>query len=123
MTQRVQPCDDYNRAGDTVKVVLEADGFQVCQEDAVQQVPWADVREIVTYKEDLLSYDNICLAFRLSDEDDWLVVDEEGEGFKDLAEAMKKQFPNVPSDWHSEVMFPAFVTNYRVLWNQEKATE
>lgn len=79
-------------------------------------VRWSTVLAIATYKRDLFCHDDICLAFKLSD-DCWFEVSEEDQGFQSLVEEVERRFPDVPRRWFHEVMFPAFATNYRVLWS------
>ena len=78
-------------------------------------VPWSTVLAIATYKRDLLVHDDICLAFKVGD-DSWIEVSEEEPGFQSLVAEVGRRYPDVPADWLSEVMHPAFATNYRVLW-------
>jgi hypothetical protein len=80
-------------------------------------VDWEAVRAVAVYKRDLYVYDNICLAFKLSD-DSWVEVSEEEPGFSALAKAVERRFPTVPRDWFRQAMFPAFATNYSVLWGE-----
>lgn len=89
------------------------------------RVRWEEVREIRTYKIDLFSYDEICLCFEVAGvgtTDDgtlWIEVTESEQGFRSLAEEMKRRFPAIPSDWYSEVMFPAFAPCEAVLYRAE----
>jgi len=94
-----------------VNVSVNNDGFIL---DG-NTVPWSSVRAIATYKHDLFAYDDICLAFKVSDES-WLEVSEEEPGFQSLVQEVERRYPEVPRDWFHEVMLPAFATNYRVLW-------
>jgi len=77
---------------------------------------WADVREVVTFKRDFLTWDNVRLEFRVAD--GWVEVSEESAGWPALPEAMARHVPGIPAEWYSEVMFPAFATNYRVLFKR-----
>lgn len=89
------------------------------------RVRWEEVREIRTYKIDLFSYDEICLGFEVTGvgttegETQWIEVTESDQGFRSLAEEMKRRFPAIPSDWYSEVMFPAFAPCEAVLYRAE----
>ncbi|HVJ69341.1 MAG TPA: hypothetical protein VM510_15250 [Caulifigura sp.] len=94
-----------------VSVSVNIDGFTF---DGAT-VPWSSVRAIAAYKHDLWAYDEICLAFKVS-EDSWIEVSEEEPGFRSLVEEMERRFPDMPGYWFHEVMHPAFSTNYRLLW-------
>ena len=78
---------------------------------------WDEVLEVVTFKRDLLTYDDIRLGFRLAD--GWLEVSEDAQGWSEMTQEMHRQFPEIPPDWYMTVMFPAFETCYRVLFKRE----
>ncbi len=80
-------------------------------------VAWADVLAITTYKRDLFTYDDICLAFKVGP-GRWVEVSEEEPGFAELVKAMEKAFPGVPRNWSETVVQPPFATNHRVLWTK-----
>jgi hypothetical protein len=80
------------------------------------QVVWNEVREVVTFKRDLLTYDDICLAFRV--DDGWVVISEDAEGWSALTSALGRRFPTIPPDWYQTVMLPPFATCYRVLFER-----
>ena len=92
---------------------MNRDGFTL----SGNTVPWSSVRAIAAYKHDLFSYDEICLAFKVSD-DSWVEVSEDEPGFQSLVEEVGRRYPETPRDWFHEVMFPAFAANYRVLWGE-----
>jgi len=80
-------------------------------------VLWSDVRAIATYKADLLTYDDIRLAFEI-DSDRSLAISEEDPAFQKFVTAIEQRFPGIPADWFENVMKPAFKENYRVLWRK-----
>src|SRR5262245_11109522 len=102
----------------------EAPALEVTDEEviirAARQAPlafrWDEVREAVTFKRDLMTYDDVRLAFLLAD--GWVEVSEEAAGWPALKEAMARCLPGIPAEWYSEVMFPAFATNYQVLFKR-----
>ena len=77
---------------------------------------WAEVLEIATYKRDWLTFDEICLSFKLADR--VIVASEEMEGWLELVEALPSHFPDIPRDWKREVMFPAFEPKSRMLYKR-----
>lgn len=82
-------------------------------------VTWAAIKAIATYKLDLGTYDEICLAFKVAD-GSWVEVVESAPGFSDLMAEVDRRFPEIPRDWYRRVMLPAFATNYRVLWGADQ---
>ena len=79
---------------------------------------WREVQEVVTFKRDCLTYDDIRLGFRIAD--GWIEISEDSEGWSDLNAALADRFPTVPTGWYEAVMLPPFETCYRVLY---RATE
>jgi len=85
------------------------------------QVGWDDIQEIVTFKLDLLTYDDIRLAFRVDDL--WVELSEDAEGWSTLSSALARRFPTIPTDWYKTVIFPPFATCYRVLYERRLETK
>lgn len=79
-------------------------------------VAWCEVQEVVAFKRDLGTYDDIRLAFRV--DGGWVEVSEDAEGWSALSAAIGRQFPTAPPDWHEAVMLPPFETCYRVLYKR-----
>jgi hypothetical protein len=78
---------------------------------------WPDIIEIVAFKRDFFSHDQICIGIRTMSSDGYLVISEEWKGFKDFTSAIENKF-EVTNDWWSKVAFPAFVENWTRLWPQ-----
>jgi hypothetical protein len=75
---------------------------------------WGKVRRVVTYKDDLLTTDLICLEFEVEGGLVYLAHDE-APGFEQLCTDMVKAIPAINSNWFLEVMQPAFEKNFTVL--------
>lgn len=84
---------------------------------------WKDVKEIVAYKEDLFGCDSICIGFRLTDQDEYMRVFEEADGYKALLVELEHRFPGIRKDWFNDVAFPAFVPNWTTIWGQPLANK
>jgi hypothetical protein len=105
--------DEYGR------LVVELGGFYWAMDGQREAtVAWSDVRTIRTFKRDLFSHDVICLAFEIGD-DEWIEAWESMVDFELVHQAMMKRFPDLPEDWYSTVMLPAFEANERVLWRRQ----
>lgn len=78
---------------------------------------WKDCRKIVTYKDDLVTSDLICLEFELSNQKVFL-VHEEQNGFQQLVEILNTLFPQIEKNWYAEVMQPAFDRNFTILYER-----
>jgi hypothetical protein len=96
---------------------LNPDGFW-CGGAPEQHIRWADVVEIVAYKEDLLAVDDIRLGFRLGGQSDYFAISEDLNGFNDLLEMLPAHFPGIRTDWFGDVAFPAFAENWTVIWTK-----
>ena len=96
-----------------MSVAVDHHGFVI---DATR-VSWSSVLTIATYKRDLFTYDDICLAFEVGP-GRWVEVSEEEAGFAELAKAVERAFPEVPGDWFGTVMLPPFEANRCVLWRK-----
>lgn len=103
-------------------IELAPDGFDVIGADGERHaVRWARVTRVATYKRDLLTTDEIILAFELVDRPGMVQqVSEECAGFRDLFAAMEQHLGISPA-WLADVMTPAFVTNFRVLYERPEA--
>jgi len=98
---------------------MEKSGFSVTEDDKVVfHIMWADVREVVAYKEDLFGYDVICVGFRTDDTDSYPRVTEEFVHYEELIQELPREFPGFRTDWFADVAFPAFVPNWTTLWGE-----
>jgi hypothetical protein len=79
---------------------------------------WDAVTRIVTYKRDLFTVDLICLDFFLEPQQLSYSTHEEMQGFRDLCEQMSRLFPSIGEGWWSEVAFPAFTPNEKILYDR-----
>lgn len=105
-----------------VKIAPDNDGVVASWSNLEHPVrfAWRDVEQIETFKRDLLTIDQICLAFCVSGirYEFW----EEDAGFDLLAKLMEEKFPSIPEGWYGQVMQPAFATNQRTLWKRDGST-
>jgi hypothetical protein len=80
---------------------------------------WADVRRVETFKRDLLCVDMICIAFETSVHPETLIAHDEMAGFCELCEQLGSRLPGIPEGWWRSVAFPAFATNFAVLFRRD----
>ncbi len=103
-----------------MRIQLNSDGFVIIGRDSSIQVPWASVKEICALKRDLLTYDTIRLAFRVSADGNYVEVDEGDTGYGDLVQEIERRFEIVDKDWWHKVAFPAFGTNRTTIWHDAR---
>jgi hypothetical protein len=77
---------------------------------------WQDVGEIVTFKRDFFTWDDIRLAFHITD--GWVEMSEQWDRWTDVCMEMARRFPTIPERWYFEVMLPPFETCYRTLYRR-----
>lgn len=104
-------CFDYDEAGFDV----------VANAGVTIQITWDSVVEIVVFKRDLFSIDEICLGFRCRGRDDYQWVGEEDLEFSALQAEVEKRFSGIRTDWFQEVAVPAFRENWTVIWGSPPA--
>ena len=97
-----------------MKVELDPSGFSV----AGSHVPWSTVLEVFAYKQDLGTYDDLRLGFRISSDGTFWSVSEDWSGYRELVAELPERFPGIRTDWFSQVAFPAFAINLTTLWGE-----
>jgi hypothetical protein len=84
------------------------------------QIAWNEIQEVVTFKVDCLTYDDIRLALRV--DDGWVEISEDAEGWSALSSALGRHLPTIPTDWYETVMLPPFAKCYRVLYKRAETS-
>jgi len=104
---------------ETLQVVCDESGFHFVEHGKTSaRVSWSEILEVFAYKEDLFSYDEICLGFRVSEDGTFWMVSEKCIGYNDLLTELECRFSGIRTNWFAEVAFPAFVPNRTTLWGQ-----
>lgn len=101
---------------DLGKFTYEDDGFIFQFKTEQQKIKWADIERLIAYKQDLLTTDEICLDIVYNN---WqTTITEETPGWYQFVEKIKLIFPNIPKNWDSEIVHPAFATNLTILYQR-----
>jgi hypothetical protein len=110
------------REARSIEVFADDEGVGIVRaRQATEQLfRWSDVTEIKTFKLDLITFDDIRLAFKV--DGGWYEIGEDTPGFTQLTEKMMAIFPAVPADWYADVMLPPFAANERILFECQRAT-
>jgi hypothetical protein len=82
-----------------------------------QLVRWSDVMEIVGFKVDRLTTDEIRLSFRGPNGQRLAEISEEQPGFDAVSAEMTARFPST-SQWHASLAKPAFAKNETILYRR-----
>lgn len=80
---------------------------------------WADVRQIIGYKVDLFSWDEIRLDFHLST-GLTVVITEESPGFDAFMNEVQRRFPSLEG-WHAKLSQPPFAASRAILYAEPEA--
>ena len=82
------------------------------------QIEWDQVEEILVWKVDFFTFDQVCMGFAWSGSNVLKGVDEGMAGWDDLHPAIERQFGVKFHEWWLDVAFPAFDENRRVIWSR-----
>lgn len=94
-------------------------GFEVLIDGrSTARVQWTEVLEVFACKDDLFSYDEIRIGFRLAADGSHQSVGEDFVGYNELLARLRPRFTGIRDDWFSDVAFPAFATNRTTLWGE-----
>jgi len=84
--------------------------------DILWSIRWDEIDEIVAFKRDMLTVDDLCLGFLPHAATEHYVCDEEMPGWTELLEALETRFDIRFVDWFPIVAHPSFAPNWTVLW-------
>lgn len=94
------------------------DGFTIVYGNLNKTLKWDDITQVNVYKVDLMTIDEVEMEIVYGD---WcFTINEEVPGWYQFILKLKESFPEIPADWETEVMFPAFAINYRTIFNRMK---
>jgi len=83
----------------------------------IWRIAWTDIKEIFGYKDDVVTYDIICIGFRISDEGLWCRMDEQMSGYHEVVSELERRF-TLKEGWWQHVAYPAFERNFTHLWGE-----
>lgn len=116
--------DNHMSASEPVQLTPIAGGLGLrhCHDGRViWSFTWDELVEIVAFKRDMFTVDDICLGFRVKGKSDFFVCDEEMAGWQELQETLAHRFGLNHCQWVARIMFPPFVENWTVLWARSGA--
>lgn len=99
-------------------IVADTFGFDVYNETMVSilRIEWNELIEIIAYKQDLFSYDEVWFGFRTKNIDEYYHVNEETKGFYEFAKSLPKFLNSFDADWSKKVFSPAFERNQQTIY-------
>lgn len=100
-------------SADDRRIRLSTAGFEVETRSGSRLcVMWENVVEIVAYKRDLFTFDEICLGFRTRGSEGFWPAGEDNRRFDDLLKKPEHRYPRIRSDWWEAVVKPASEENW-----------
>ncbi len=101
------------------RIILRDDGFDLFSGGTLKYtVLWNEVGKVEVFKEDLITYDLICMEFFVAAKGMVFPVNEEIEGFWELVSRIKVVLPASKQDWEAIVVKPAFARNPIVVYER-----
>jgi hypothetical protein len=92
--------------------------FTITEEHKEQVIGnWAMVQEVFAFKQDRLTYDDICIGLRFDSTGSYWWVAEDYIGYSDFLEELYRRFPGIREDWFGEVAQPPFEEKRTTLWD------
>src|SRR4051812_29857850 len=88
-------------------LVLTAEGFQLHHSAGTITVAWKDIDQILAYKRDRITTDEIMLQVSVHGVAQPIPVSEEWRGFPDFLETMGKEL-GIGTRWYIDIITPAF---------------
>lgn len=114
------------RVRDHANQVIRVSGIGLAVEDAlleetVWSVRWDAIEEIVAFKRDMLTVDDLCLGFLPLGGRSYHVCDEDMPGWGEVNGALAARFGIRFEEWFAAVAHPPFAQNLTVLWRRAGA--
>lgn len=101
------------------RIILKDDGFDLYSGDRLKGgVLWREVDKIAVFKEDLITYDMVCMEFIIGAKNEVFEVNDEVEGFWEMVKRVKEALPTSQQDWEAVVVKPAFARNPTVIYER-----
>lgn len=91
-------------------------GFTIEYEDFAKSLRWTAITQINVYKTDLLTTDRVDMEIVYTDR--CFTISEELPGWYQFVIKLKEVFPDIPKEWDTEIVYPAFATNYRTIYTR-----
>ena len=93
-------------------------GFTIIYEDFTKRIEWAEITQLNVYKVDQMTIDRIDMEIVYGDKS--FSISEELPGWYQFVLKTKEVFPAIPKDWEITIIYPAFATNYRTIYDKSK---
>jgi len=86
--------------------------------DLMKKYKWTDIKTLVAYKEDCMTYDEIYLRILFNDRQLFLISEQTPGWFK-FNDLLKTNIPSINNHWDFDITQPAFAHNLTVIFDKE----
>jgi hypothetical protein len=93
-------------------------GFAGTIEEEELALNWSELNTIVAYKNDLYTYDVVCLDVFTTDGQNFS-INEDTPGWYQFIERMNTTFISIDKGWQTQVTIPAFETKLTLLYDRQ----
>jgi hypothetical protein len=101
---------------DPGRFIYEEDGFSYPFADGEGKIRWSSIERLEGYKRDLMTTDLICMDVTF--DGSVVTFSEETPGWYIFQERLRAALPEVSPTWEFDITFPAFGTNFTVLYER-----
>jgi len=105
------------RQEDPGKFEYGEDGFSYPYKDGPEKIKWTEIERIVAYKEDRITFDEMCLDLFWKGQK-WTIT-EETPGWYQFLKRLVTAFPTIPDNWDGQIAQPPFATSFTVLYERQ----
>ncbi len=99
--------------------VYRENGFELLIENKLTKIKWNEILQLIGYKIDALTTDEICLYVRCSKGKSF-EISESSKGWFEFNRRLKENIPNLDKNWEIEIANPPFERNETELYNAKK---
>ena len=114
-----QPKENFPAYQDGIFIYNE-NGFTVGLDNATLHVLWTDIKKISAYKVDQLTVD--CIVIDVELENTRFTINDETAGHMKFMETAAERLAGFKKDWFGIVAFPAFETNFTIVYQRKSHT-
>jgi len=125
---RKEPLDRYSVQADSIGLRIALDSCRGLRgRSETWRIPWPEIRAIVAFKSDNLTYDTIWVSIhtkdRFGEERAAAAFPDTAEGWRPVLEALPRHLPACEpfESWFAHVAFPAFAENGRLIFERAAA--
>ena len=95
--------------------LTEDELLSLSKDQSLKRISWNQIQEVVAYKVDLFTVDDVRLGF-ISQDGSGVEASESMLGWRALRTEVSKRFPEIDPAWEGKIIQPPFAENWTHLW-------